>query len=63
MIITKSFVDKAFIPGKLKENRTEQKRYYGDKLKVFGFQLTSGGTKAFFVEKLVNRILKRIRIG
>ena len=63
MNITKSFVDKAPIPEKLKEGRTEQKRYYDDKLKGFGLRVTSGGTKAFFAEKLVNGVLKRITIG
>lgn len=63
MNITKSFVDKAPIPSKLKEGRTEQKRYYDDKLKGFGLRVTSGGTRAFFVEKLVNGTLKRITIG
>jgi integrase len=63
MNITKSFVEKAPTPPKLKEGRTEQKRYYDDKIKGFGLRITSGGTKAFFVEKLVNGILKRITIG
>jgi len=63
MNIIKSFVDKAPIPEKLKEGRTEQKRYYDDKLKGFGLRVTSGGTKAFFAEKLVNGVLKRITIG
>lgn len=63
MNIIKSFVDKAPIPAKLKEGRTEQKRYYDDKLKGFGLRVTSGGTKAFFAEKLVNGTLKRITIG
>src|SRR5205809_1144280 len=63
MNITKTFVDKVPIPAKLKEGRTEQKRYYDDKLKGFGLRVTSGGTRAFFVEKLVNGALKRITIG
>lgn len=61
--INKSFVDKAPIPEKLKEGRTEQKRYYDNELKGFGLRVTSGGTKAFFAEKLVNGTLKRITIG
>src|SRR5258708_35932681 len=63
MNITKSYVDKALIPVRIREGRTEQKRYYDDKLKGFGLRVTSGGTKAFFVEKLVNGDLKRITIG
>lgn len=63
MNITKSFVDKVEIPTKLKEGRTEQKRYYDDKLKGFGLRVTSGGTRAFFAEKAVNGTLKRITIG
>lgn len=63
MNINKSFVDKAAVPAKVKEGRTEQKRYYDDKLKGFGLRVTSGGTKAFFVEKLVNGSLKRITIA
>lgn len=61
--ITKTFVDKLEIPKKLIERRTEQKRYYDDKLKGFGIRVTSGGTKAFFVEKLVKYKLKRLTIG
>jgi len=63
MNITKTFVDKIPIPVKVKEGRTEQKRYYDDKLKGFGLRVTSGGTKAFFVEKLVNGTLKRMTIA
>lgn len=63
MNITKSFVDKVEIPTKLKEGRTEQKRYYDEKLKGFGLRVTSGGTRAFFAEKAVNGTLKRITIG
>ncbi len=63
MNITKTFVDKVPVPVKVKEGRTEQKRYYDDKLKGFGLRVTSGGTKAFFVEKLVNGTLKRMTIA
>jgi integrase len=63
MNITKSFVDKVLTPSRIREGRTEQKRYYDNKLKGFGLRVTSGGTKAFFVEKLVNGDLKRITIG
>ncbi|MCD6047127.1 MAG: putative phage-related integrase [Gammaproteobacteria bacterium] len=63
MNITKSFVDKLSIPKQLQPGRTEQKRYYDDKLKGFGVRVTSGGTKAFFIEKLINGQLKRITLG
>lgn len=43
--------------------KTAQKRYYDDVLKGFGVRVTSGGTKAFFIEKLVNRKLRRITLG
>ena len=59
MNIIKTFVDKVTVPEKI----NEQKRYYDDKLKGFGLRVTSGGTKAFFAEKLVNGTLKRITIG
>lgn len=61
--ITKTFVDKLQVPKKISEGRTEQKRYYDDKLKGFGIRVTSGGTRAFFIEKLVNCKLKRLTIG
>lgn len=63
MNITKSVVDKLPLPDKIKAGRTEQKRYYDDKLKGFGIRVTSGGTKAFFVEKSVSGNLKRLTIG
>jgi hypothetical protein len=63
MNITKTFVEKLTSPKKVREGRTEQKRYYDDKLKGFGIRVTSGGTKAFFVEKLVSNRLQRITIG
>lgn len=63
MSITKTFVDKLVVPEKIKSGRTEQKRYYDDKLTGFGVRVTSGGTKAFFIEKLIHGSLKRITIG
>src|SRR5690349_13337667 len=63
MNINKSFVEKVAIPEKIREGRTEQKRYYDDTLKGFGLRVTSGKTKAFFVEKMVNGNLKRYTIG
>lgn len=63
MRITKTFVEKISLPEKIKEGRTEQKRYYDDNLKGFGLRVTSGGSKAFFVEKLVNNRLQRITVG
>lgn len=58
MKITKSVVDKLQIPLK-----TALKRYYDDAMKGFGVRVTSGGTKAFFVEKLIKKKLCRITIG
>lgn len=63
MNITRTFIDKEPIPAKLKNGRTEQKRYYDGKLKGFGLRITSGGTRAFFVEKSVNGRLQRMTIG
>ena len=63
MNITKTFIDKEPIPVKLRNGHTEQKRYYDGKLKGFGLRITSGGTRAFFVEKSVNGRLQRITIG
>jgi len=61
--ITKTFIDRLILPEKIKSGRTEQKRYYDDKLTGFGIRVTSGGTKAFFVEKSIKGSLKRITIG
>lgn len=63
MKITKLAVDKLDIPLSDKPGKTAQKRYYDDTLKGFGVRVTSGGTKAFFVEKLIERKLCRITLG
>lgn len=63
MRIKKSNVDDLPIPVATQEGKTAQKRYYDDKLKGFGVRVTSGGTKAFFVEKLINKKLCRITLG
>lgn len=63
MKITKLVVDKLSIPHATVKNQTVQKRYYDDTMKGFGVRVTSGGSKAFFVEKLINRKLRRITIG
>lgn len=63
MNITKSEVDNLPIPEKGSNGQTGQKRYYDDKLKGFGIRVTSGGAKTFFVEKLVKRTLRRMKIG
>lgn len=63
MKITKLAVDKLDIPLSDKPGKTAQKRYYDDTLKGFGVRVTSGGTKAFFVEKLIKRKLCRITLG
>ena len=53
MKITNLVVDKLDIPLSDKPGKTAQKRYYDDTIKGFGVRVTSGGTKAFFVEKLI----------
>jgi integrase len=63
MKITKLAVDKLPIPSALIKSRTAQKRYYDETIKGFGVRVTSGGTRAFFVEKLVNSKLRRITLG
>jgi hypothetical protein len=63
MKITKLVVDKLDIPLSDKPGKTAQKRYYDDTIKGFGVRVTSGGTKAFFVEKLIKRKLCRITLG
>jgi integrase len=63
MRIKKSTVDDLPTPLATQEGKTAQKRYYDDKLKGFGVRVTSGGTKAFFVEKLINKKLCRITLG
>ncbi len=63
MKITKSVVDKLPIPVAETPGKTAQKRYYDDNMKGFGVRVTSGGTKAFFVEKLIKKKLCRITLG
>ncbi|WP_131795553.1 tyrosine-type recombinase/integrase [Fluoribacter gormanii] len=63
MKITKSAVDKLPLPVSTTQGRTAQKRYYDDAMKGFGVRVTSGGTKAFFVEKLIKNKLSRITLG
>lgn len=63
MKITKSAVEKLPIPISETAGRTAQKRYYDDAMKGFGVRVTSGGTKAFFVEKLIKNKLSRITVG
>ncbi|KTC81717.1 tyrosine-type recombinase/integrase [Legionella brunensis] len=63
MRIKKSTVDNLPLPLATQEGKTAQKRYYDDNLKGFGVRITSGGTKAFFVEKLINKKLCRITLG
>lgn len=63
MKITKLAVDKLPIPNITSPGLTVQKRYYDDTLKGFGVRVTSGGTKAFFIEKLIDRKLRRITVG
>lgn len=63
MKLRKSDVDDLPIPVATTPGVTAQKRYYDDKTKGFGVRVTSGGTKAFFVEKLIKRKLCRITLG
>jgi integrase len=63
MKITKLVVDKLPTPEPSATSQTMQKRYYDEALKGFGVRVTSGGTKAFFVEKLVHGKLRRITVG
>lgn len=63
MKITKLVVDKLPIPPITESGKTAQKRYYDDTIKGFGVRVTSGGTKAFFVEKLIKKKLSRITLG
>lgn len=63
MRINKTNIENLTIPQPIKTGQSAQKKYYDDNLKGFGVRVTSGGTKAFFVEKLINRKLNRITIG
>ncbi|TID95740.1 integrase, partial [Legionella pneumophila] len=63
MRINKTNIENLAIPQPIKTGQSAQKKYYDDNLKGFGVRVTSGGTKAFFVEKLINRKLNRITIG
>lgn len=63
MKINKTNVDSLPLPKANQEGKTAQKRYYDDNLKGFGIRITSGGSKAFFVEKFVNKKRCRITLG
>lgn len=63
MKINKSNVEALPIPLVKEAGKTAQKRYYDDNLKGFGVRITSGGTRAFFVEKLIKKKLCRITLG
>ncbi|MDX2346683.1 MAG: integrase family protein [Legionella sp.] len=63
MKITKSMIDKLPVPLIKEIGKSTQKRYYDDNLKGFGVRITSGGTKAFFLEKLIKNKLSRITLG
>jgi len=62
MNITKTSLEKLVIPQQVTPGKTIQKRYYDDKLKGFGIRVTSGGSKAFFVEKKIKGTSKVKRI-
>ena len=63
MKITKQFVEKLPTPQIDAQGKGTQKRYYDAVLKGFGVRITSGGTRAFFLEKLVNKKLRRMTLG
>jgi hypothetical protein len=63
MKINKTNVDNLPLPKVIQEGKTVQKRYYDDNLKGFGIRITSGGSKAFFVEKFINRKRCRVTLG
>lgn len=63
MKITKLAVDKLPIPITTSPGKSAQKRYCDDLMKGFGVRVTSGGTKAFYVEKLIHGKLSRITLG
>lgn len=63
MRINKTNIESLAIPSSIKTGQSAQKKYYDDNLKGFGIRVTSGGTKSFFVEKLIKRKLCRITIG
>ncbi len=63
MKITKTAVDKLPIPPTAQAGKTAQKRYYDDTIKGFGVRVASGGTRAFFIEKLIKKKLCRITLG
>lgn len=61
--INKTNIESLDIPRSIKTGQSAQKKYYDDNLKGFGIRVTSGGTKSFFVEKVIKRKLCRITIG
>jgi len=63
MKLTKLEVERLPIPSSVGLGKTVQKRYYDSVLKGFGVRVTSGGTKAFFIEKLIHHKLRRITLG
>lgn len=63
MKINKSNVEALPIPLVKEAGKTAQKRYYDDNIKGFGVRVTSGGTRAFFVEKSIKNKLCRITLG
>lgn len=63
MKLTKTIVNKLPTPPSNDNGQTAQKRYYDEVMKGFGVRITSGGTKAFFIEKLIGKKLRRITLG
>lgn len=63
MRITKSFVDKVEIPQAKPDGKGVQKFYRDSSVSGFGLRVTSGGAKAFIVEKRIDGKVKRQTLG
>ena len=63
MKLTKLIIDKLTPPPSVESGKSAQVRFYDDAMKGFGVRVTSGGTKAFFVEKIIHYKLRRITIA
>jgi len=63
MRLTKSLVDKAQIPKPKDNGQTNQTFYRDSALPGFGLRVTSGGSKAFIVEKRIDGKVKRKTLG
>ncbi|WP_273427152.1 integrase family protein [Marinobacter sp.] len=63
MRITKSFVDKVEIPPAKSDGKATQAFYRDSAISGFGLRVTSGGSKAFIVEKRIDGKVKRKTLG